>query len=261
MAAPQIENGYTRIANELLEAVCRLNISGSEMRILLYIIRRTYGFNRIYAEMPLTEIAEAVGMKTTHVSRALKKLREINLIELHPSKGIKPQTISIVKDYQKWAVESCTELLLPKMVTVTNSGNPSITNFGNPSITNFGNPTITNFGNHTYKENKERYKERGKESRPPSGRYGNCFLSQSQYDELVSSFGKETVDRYIDKVDCHVQSTGKRYSDFSAVIRKWIVEDGADKKQQQAIDYNSVYGQFVNDFINDFITEEDKPYG
>ena len=261
MAAPQIENGYTRIANELLEAVCRLNISGSEMRILLYIIRRTYGFNRIYAEMPLPEIAAAVGMHKVNVSRTLKKLKEQNLIELHPSKGIKPQTISIVKDYQKWSVEICTGLPLSKMITVINPDNPKVIKADNPTVINPDNPTVINSDNPTYKENKERYKERGKESRPPSGRYGNCFLNQSQYEDLVSSFGKDTVDRYIDKVDCHVQSTGKRYSDFSAVIRKWIVEDGADKKQQQAIDYNSVYGQFVNDFINDFITEEDKPYG
>ena len=71
MADPQLEKGYTRIANELLEAVCRTNLSGSELRILLYIIRRTYGFNRSYAEIPLSEIAGAVGMNKVNVSRAL----------------------------------------------------------------------------------------------------------------------------------------------------------------------------------------------
>ena len=56
MANPQLSNGYVRIANELLEAICQLDVSGSEMRILLYIIRRTYGFNKDYAEIPLSEI-------------------------------------------------------------------------------------------------------------------------------------------------------------------------------------------------------------
>ena len=249
MAAPQIENGYTRIANELLEAVCRLNISGSEMRILLYIIRRTYGFNRTYAEISLSDIVCALGVSRDKISKSLRKLREANIIEHHPNRGVKPQTISIVKDYEKWSVEIWQYSLLAKKTTVGQMDNSSVGQKDNSSV--------GQMDNHTFKENKERYKERGKESRPPSGKYGNCFLNQSQYDDLVSSFGKDTVDRYIDKVDCHVQSTGKRYSDFSAVIRKWIVEDGADKKQQQAIDYNSVYGQFVNDFI----TEEDKPYG
>ena len=249
MAAPQIENGYTRIANELLEAVCRLNISGSEMRILLYIIRRTYGFNRTYAEISLSDIVCALGVSRDKISKSLRKLREANIIEHHPNRGVKPQTISIVKDYEKWSVEIWQYSLLAKKTTVGQMDNSSVGQKDNSSV--------GQMDNHTFKENKERYKERGKESRPPSGKYGNCFLNQSQYDDLVSSFGKDTVDRYIDKVDCHVQSTGKRYSDFSALIRKWIVEDGADKKQQQAIDYNSVYGQFVNDFI----TEEDKPYG
>ena len=72
MADPQIKNGYTRIANELLEAICRLNISGNEMRILLYIIRRTYGFNRSFAEIPLSDISAAVGMRREHIQKALK---------------------------------------------------------------------------------------------------------------------------------------------------------------------------------------------
>ena len=257
MAAPQIENGYTRIANELLEAVCRLNISGSEMRILLYIIRRTYGFNRTYAEISLSDIVCALGVSRDKISKSLRKLREANIIEHHPNRGVKPQTISIVKDYEKWSVEIWQYSLLAKKTTVGQMDNSSVGQKDNSSVGQKDNSSVGQMDNHTFKENKERYKERGKESRPPSGKYGNCFLNQSQYDDLVSSFGKDTVDRYIDKVDCHVQSTGKRYSDFSALIRKWIVEDGADKKQQQAIDYNSVYGQFVNDFI----TEEDKPYG
>ena len=242
MANPQLNNGYTKIANELLEAICRLNVSGNEMRILLYIIRRTYGFNRTYAEIPLSEISEAVGVRTVHISRALKRLAALNLIELHSSKGVKPQTISIVKNYEKWSVESCTELPLPKMVTVTKNGNPSITKNGNPSITKNGNPSITKNGNPTYKEKKENIKERDKEK--PHGRYGNVLLTDNQYSDLTKEYGENNVRDYIQRVDSHVQSTGKAYADYDATIRKWLTQDGVKKDDFDADKYAFVINNF-----------------
>ena len=226
MANPQLSNGYTKIANELLEALCRLNVSGNEMRILLYIIRRTYGFNRTYAEIPLLEISGAVGVRTVHISRALKRLAALNLIELHSSKGVKPQTISIVKNYEKWSVESCTELPLPKMVTVTKNGNPSITKNGNP----------------TYKEKKENIKERVKEK--PHGRYGNVLLTDNQYSDLTKEYGENNVRDYIQRVDSHVQSTGKAYADYDATIRKWLTQDGVKKDDFDADKYAFVINNF-----------------
>ena len=226
MANPQLSNGYTKIANELLEAICRLNVSGNEMRILLYIIRRTYGFNRTYAEIPLSEISGAVGVRTVHISRALKRLAALNLIELHSSKGVKPQTISIVKNYEKWSVESCTELPLPKMVTVTKNGNPSITKNGNP----------------TYKEKKENIKERVKEK--PHGRYGNVLLTDNQYSDLTKEYGENNVRDYIQRVDSHVQSTGKAYADYDATIRKWLTQDGVKKDDFDADKYSFAINNF-----------------
>ena len=228
MANPQLSNGYTKIANELLEAICRLNISGNEMRILLYIIRRTYGFNSSYAEMPLSEISVAVGIRSVHVSRALKRLAELNIIERHSSKGVSPQTVSLVKNYDKWAVENCIVLPLPKTVTVTKNGNP----------------TITKNGNCTYKENiKENIKERVKE-RTPRGEYGNVFLSDDEINKLNQDYGEDNIRTYIQKVDNYVQSKGRPYSDYAATLRSWLDKDGIKKSDFDA----SKYGQFINVF-------------
>ena len=46
MANPQKEEGYTAIANDLFEAVYRFNFTLRELKVLLSIIRRTYGYNR-----------------------------------------------------------------------------------------------------------------------------------------------------------------------------------------------------------------------
>ena len=143
MANPQLSNGYVRIANELLEAICQLDVSGSEMRILLYIIRRTYGFNKDYAEIPLSEISAAVGMRREHIQKMLKRLSAKNIIDLRTNSGTKPQTISIVKNYEKWAVELCASCLLQKTATVASTvvqnGNSSVVQNGNSSVVQNGN--------------------------------------------------------------------------------------------------------------------------
>lgn len=242
MANPQLSNGYTKIANELLEAICRLNVSGNEMRILLYIIRRTYGFNKTYAEIPLSDISEALSMKKGNVSRELKKLREANIIEQHSNKGVRPQTLSIVKNYEKWCVESCAVLPLSNSITVIKNDNLRVINSDNPTVIQTDNPTVINSDNPTYKEKKENIKERVKEK--PHGRYGNVLLTDNQYSDLTKDYGENNVRDYIQRVDSHVQSTGKAYADYDATIRKWLTQDGVKKDDFDADKYAFVINNF-----------------
>ena len=130
MAVNEIKNCYTKIPNDMLEAMFRLDISGNEMRIFLYIIRRTYGFHRDSAEISLTEIASAVGMKKTHVSNALKKLEGMSIIERRSAQGSHPQMISV------------SEKITHLSETVTENGNPTVTENGNPMVTENGNPMV-----------------------------------------------------------------------------------------------------------------------
>ena len=234
------KSGYTRIDNKLLEALCLLNISCSELRIMLYIIRMTNGFNRSFAELPLAEIAGAVGMKKANVSRALKKLKELDLIELHPNRGIRPQTIS-VNSCEKWSVESCAESQLSKQITVINSDNPTVINSDNP--------TVINSDNHTYKErNKESIKERGKktpshEDKKNYSHSGRVLLTESEYEQLVKDYGESIIRKYIGRIDDWQRSAGKEYHDHAAAIRHWLEQDGV-KKDDSDLDYNVIINRF-----------------
>ncbi|MBQ8960879.1 MAG: replication protein, partial [Ruminococcus sp.] len=194
MADPQLENGYTRIANELLEAVCRLNISGSELRILLYIIRRTYGFSRIFAEIPLSEISAALGIRREHIQKALKKLSGKNIIDLRTGNGSRPQTISIVKNYEEWAVENCADLLLQKTATVAEICNSGVAENCNSGVAENCNSSVAEICNTTFKEKKERTKERGKKE--PHGKNGHVMLSPEELEELVSDYGEDIIGKY-----------------------------------------------------------------
>jgi len=226
-----MNRNFTRIPNDVLEALCTLNVSGNEMRILLYIIRRTYGFNRDFAEIPLSEIASAVGMLASHVSRALKKLSEMGLIERHSAKGMRPQTISLSEDFMQ----------LPEMVTVTENDNPAIAENGNSPVAEIGNSTVAGNGNHTYKERKKDIKERERKARGP---YGFVLLSDDEFKELTDDYGESNTRDYIRKIDTHVKATGRPYSDYAAVIRKWMEDDKVKKDDFDM----SKYEWFINRF-------------
>jgi phage replication O-like protein O len=80
MASPQPEDGYTRIANELQEALCRTRIPGEARQVLDVIFRHTYGWNRKAAYISLGMFASATGLKKPAVLRALHTLSDMRII-------------------------------------------------------------------------------------------------------------------------------------------------------------------------------------
>ena len=228
MANPQLENGYTKIANELLEALLQLNISGREMRILFYILRRTYGFNCKNALISLSEISAATGIKRNHVQENLKRLLDRNVISIQANHGIKPQEISVVKDYEKWIytpVDNCTKLLFPNMGTVPENGNT----------------TVPEYGNYTYKENKENIKERKKETAAAHIGVNNCaFVNDDNYKKLKKEYGSDTVDKYISKVDKWAFKNNRNIGECSDYIWKWLEQDNVQKVDPVLEDYYKI---------------------
>lgn len=86
---PQLENGYTKIANELLEAIAAIRIPGEAMQILLVIIRKTYGYCKKKDAISLSQFVSATGMKKPNVCRAINKLLDMNIIKPLSKKIIK----------------------------------------------------------------------------------------------------------------------------------------------------------------------------
>lgn len=50
-------------------------------------------------------------------------------------------------------------------------------------------------------------------------------LTQLQFDRLCDDFGRETAERYIERLDYDLDTTGKSRRNHDRVIRKWISED------------------------------------
>ncbi len=72
---PQVENGYTRIANEIMEALAKYRIPGEQMQCLMVNFRQTYGWQKKTADISLNEFALATGIHRANVHRTLNKLK------------------------------------------------------------------------------------------------------------------------------------------------------------------------------------------
>ena len=171
-------------------------------------------------------------MKRVNVSRELKRLREANIIEQHLNKGVRPQTLSIVKNYEKWSVESCAVLPLSNLITVINSDNP----------------TVINSDNHTYKENtKDNTKERVERKAPLPCHIGDnkrAFVNDDNYMQLVSEYGAEVIDKYIKRADKWAFKKGKDLGECSDTLRRWLEQDGVEKIDPEIEQYKKFINQF-----------------
>lgn len=100
MANPQKENGYTKIANELYEAIIKWHFSSYEYRVLIFIIRKTYGWNKKEDWISLSQFSEATNIKESHICRTINLLLKQNIITKGGNRD--NPLYSIQKDYDKW---------------------------------------------------------------------------------------------------------------------------------------------------------------
>ncbi len=97
MAKPQLENGHTQIANEILEKLARLYLSPNQWQIVMVVLRKTYGFHKKVDYIANSQIIEATGLCKAVVSRCLKMLQGANIITRNG------KHIGFQKDWEKWS--------------------------------------------------------------------------------------------------------------------------------------------------------------
>ena len=102
---PQKENGYTPIANELMDELCRINLTAYEWRVLLFIFRKTYGWRKISDIIALSQFQEGTGIQIPHICRTLTSLAKKNIIQ--KTKMSKTETAyHFNKKYRSWIITS-----------------------------------------------------------------------------------------------------------------------------------------------------------
>jgi len=76
----KLENGYTRISNELLEATARYPLTSRQFRVLHIIARLTYGYKRRTGHLSTLQIAEACHMDPRHARKVIADLIKLKVL-------------------------------------------------------------------------------------------------------------------------------------------------------------------------------------
>lgn len=121
---PQLEDGFTRIANEILEAIARTPLSDYESRCVHFLWRKTYGWQNPNGESKKADVishtqwAEGTGITRRHVDRVLIRLAKRNIITKQiVYRGTKRIILwGFQKRYKEW--------VSPKQVTLQSQLSP-----------------------------------------------------------------------------------------------------------------------------------------
>lgn len=99
-----LEDGYTRIANELMEEISRLPLNGRQFRVLACVIRKTYGYQKNEDDMSASQISDMCGIARNHVTTILNELERMNVISKR--KGAFGMVIAVNKKHKTWGNDS-----------------------------------------------------------------------------------------------------------------------------------------------------------
>ncbi len=100
MGSPQLEDGFTRIANEILENIAKVKMSPTQHSLIYVIWRYTYGFSRKKHRLTLSFLSKATGYDSRNIQRELKRLEDRKIIKQDTVKN--SRSISFNKYHNQW---------------------------------------------------------------------------------------------------------------------------------------------------------------
>ena len=89
---------YTKIPNQILEVLLQIKLQNYEIRLLLAIARKTYGFNKNSDYINQKQLENLTAIKQSNISRTLKSLIEKKMVIKNGKQ------LSIQKDFKLWNV-------------------------------------------------------------------------------------------------------------------------------------------------------------
>jgi phage replication O-like protein O len=243
---PQLEDGFTRIANELFEVILGFKFSQRQLVVLLSILRKTYGYGKKEDDMSASQIGELCNISRNHVTETIGQLAKLNVITKRAGKyGL---ILGVNKEYGTWVrpddaspesglvpTQDSPKSGLAVVVPIRDAGSPKSGQVGSPK------------SGHT-KENLSKETKQKKASRPE--------ILFDQWIEATKASGEKPIPedhavfKYADKVELPIDfirlcwlefkntfagNTKKKYADwaqtFSNYVRKnyfrlWFEKDG-----------------------------------
>ncbi|WP_276972222.1 replication protein [Tatumella ptyseos] len=98
------DNGYTKIANELLEAIASADLTARQLKVMMAYIRKTYGFNKKTDRIADEQISQVTGISRQNVNKAKKELISMNCLLMEGNQ------IGVNKEVSAWKFSKCLQV-------------------------------------------------------------------------------------------------------------------------------------------------------
>jgi phage replication O-like protein O len=203
MASPQCENGYTKIANEIMEHLITQRVPGEQLRVLLCIIRASYGWNEKSVSITHQEIADQTRMARQSVTRAIKGLATKKLLRCDKDNNC----LIFNKDYEKWENRPRRDTCSKKVAELSNK------KVANKDVSPIN-----------IKKEKEMEKHKSKKYVPPTGsdiKINEPWINENAWDEWI-------------KYRCEIKKPYKTEMGVNKALN--VLRDLDEETQQQVID-------------------------
>lgn len=153
MASPQLENGHTRIANELLEKLTLFpfpNKTTTPLKLCLLVIRKTYGYHKKLDCISLKQFQRGTGSNRSNIVHWLKYLVSAGILVKSDTPNKNGYFYGINKNWEEW------KWLVPVLELVSVRHYPSISANTTPSTSA---DTRTSIPANTHKRKKDNIKD------------------------------------------------------------------------------------------------------
>lgn len=241
MSNPQLEDGYTRIANELLEAVSHADFNGAQLRILFCLIRNTYGFGRKECDFSNSFVAKGTGLSKSSIIAVINSLQEGKVIVItQQSTFNSPRKVKLNKHINEWSI-------LPPLWQTSTPGIDITTSTGTDVCTTPGIDVCTQ----KRKNIKKEYKD---------------IVEKLPYEEIIDYLNSKTGKGYrwqTKATQGHINARfteGYTLEDFKKVIDNKVSE-WKSGKMEQYLRPETLFGTKFEGYLNQQQGEEENADG
>jgi phage replication O-like protein O len=260
--SPQLEDGYTSIANELLEAIYNTHFSEYESRTFWFIVRMTYGWKHKMDTIALSQFEKGVidkdgkllvrGLNINHskICQTINCLVSRNIIIRKKDGYI--TSYGLQKDYDGWDKSTKHNIISSVQLDTSHSATsqldtvqPDTNQIDTPPVSSQSLPSVqpvtetsvqpvteTSVQPVTHqrnKRNKETYTKTILPNKDIYGEFQNVKLTKEEYKKLVIKFGEAIASEKIEILSEGKESRGYKYKNDYATILNWARRDDKDK--------------------------------
>lgn len=249
MASPQWEEGYTKVANEILEHTAKASLNGTQLRILLIVWRYTYGFGRKSHELSISFLANAIAAHEKQVQRELSKLIRQGVLIVTDTLKNKNKILAFGKNYEAWVVDE-TEA---KLLISCHPYNEAIQLISGEQ----NNGLVANLTSNPLPKKERKKILKKEEITIEKIQFLNAvFLTQAEHDNLLKMYGKEELDDWIFTLNVWLVNNPKnqkKVSDHNLTIQNWkrredkknkLIANRPSFKQKEKQDQMDILNQF-----------------